>query len=349
MAATRELSFTELNCAFGTVDEMIAERRAVYDVVIRYLSDVVPGVSVLDNPLVRAHLAEVIGGRAEIREQMLQSMTDWGLPPESGDGPLVVAAPKAAEDFAAVLAHVETEVGGALRILTCSGREWTGAQRRVTEGIALLRRHAGDLEADLLPHVAGFALVEPVNRGRLGSASARDWPGLVVLPATLTPFDVAEAIVHEGAHQKFFDICLTRDVLAISPSKGSFFEPPWHDDEHWPIEQALAACHAYRGLEDFGEAMGADIVSSSGQSLVPVAADRRAALTKWLLHHLDCLGPDGIALVRLLAGEAAQRSSGSGSIQDIDRLSGEVIVRRVGRRRLVLRAHDTGIQLFWID
>ena len=42
--------------------------------------------------------------------------------------------------------------------------------------------------------------------GRLGSASAREFPGLVLFPEPQTALEVAEALIHEGAHQKFFDL-----------------------------------------------------------------------------------------------------------------------------------------------
>ena len=128
----------------------------------------------------------------------------------------------------------------------------------------------------------------------------REFPGLILLPEPRCPSEVAEALVHEGAHQRFFDLALTRRVLGDgSPTR---FTPPWAPAGRapWPFEQCVAAFHAYCCLA-FAGALGGHPAPHTG-SLLPVAAHRASVLGEWLHGHGEQLGPDGQSLIGRLTG-----------------------------------------------
>ena len=91
-------------------------------------------------------------------------------------------------------------------------RQFAAVVHTLTSGIELAVSVAPELALDLLPHVALFAVVDSECSGQLGSASLREFPGLILLPEPRSSVEVAEALIHEGAHQKFFDLAMTRSV-----------------------------------------------------------------------------------------------------------------------------------------
>jgi hypothetical protein len=58
-----------------------------------------------------------------------------------------------------------------------------------------------------------LVILDPATSGGLISASSRFFPGLILIDRPENPFNVAEALIHEGAPQKFFDLVITHDFL----------------------------------------------------------------------------------------------------------------------------------------
>ena len=304
---------------FGRADELVERRRTIYRLAVELADPQVDSredlpAAVVDNPVVRAHLGEVLGGVAEYDTRHLSSMDElavlryvtWGNGAASQDVLVRIASGGSAERA------LEGALRGLGAGLASDGiadpvlvRDGSASSDRATEmivaGVALALDVAPELAGDLLPHVAMFAVLRADSAGRLGSASVREFPGLIILPEPRSASEVAEALVHEGAHQKFFDLALTRRILGDQHSLR--FTPPWAPDGRspWPFDQCVAAFHAYCCLSVFGSAW--DYVDGlHADSLLPVATERAAVLGDWLHEHGGALGPDGQDLVALLTG-----------------------------------------------
>ena len=107
------------------------------------------------------------------------------------------------------------------------------------------------------------------------SASSRHVPGLVLLRPG-GPLDVAEALIHEAAHQRLFDMAITRDLLRADADGQPGFPPSWRRVV-WPVEQTLAAFHAYACLAELSRAVpAAERIASLGpHSVLPEAPDEK--------------------------------------------------------------------------
>lgn len=206
----------------------------------------------------------------------------------------VAGCPSAGAALAPTLARVATEPrhrdvdDRPPVLLTEVAPEFPAARRRLLAGIGMAAEVTPALTADLLPHVAAFALVRDES-GRLGSASAREYPGLVALPAPRSVAENAEAFIHEGAHQKFFDLAITRAVFGSNQYAEPPMRPSWAPGAAWPLEQTFAAWHAYRCLTVLTEAW--DRHTPPPASLIQVAMPRAAELGRWLAGQGEYLGP----------------------------------------------------------
>jgi hypothetical protein len=132
--------------------------------------------------------------------------------------------------------------------------------------------------------------------------------------------EAAEAVVHEGAHQKLFELAITHDLVNADSDRCPPFPPPWAPKGRlWPLEQTLAAYHAYTCLAQFAEDAGVSAGTAwvGADSLLPVAHERSEILGQWLLGQRDHLGTDAHTLVDgLIGGQActprpAETRSGS--------------------------------------
>jgi hypothetical protein len=247
------------------------------------------------------------------------------------------------------------EDGGGPELLTTRHPDRLSASYgRLVAGVELAVRVAPDLALDLLPHVALFAVTADPS-GRLGSASAREYPGLILLPEPRTAVEVAEALVHEGAHQKFFDLAITRSIFGPGATGAPVFRPSWAPGSAppWPLEQVFAAWHAYRCLEVF---VGCLTASAAGtalheDSLLPEAASRVAEIGAWLRLHGRYLGADAHELIEALDGV---RPAGRPDGEDVElpamaRLaeSPGTLLRPAGSRTLVA-TRSTPPNLYWL-
>jgi hypothetical protein len=352
----------------GRADEVVEQRRALYATVIEL--EAAPGeelsvdADVLDNPVVRGHLGEVLGGRTEFSRDQLGQLTALVAPDYvtdiRGHTVRLASAPGAEQALEGVLRRVGDELRRQgddnirLRLVTTASRdELDEANRHLIEGLRLAVRWAPDLALDLLPHVSLFAVVDGGEAGRLGSASAREFPGVVLIPQPRTPLEVAEAFVHEGAHSKFFDFGTTRRMLGALSASAPRFMRSWAPPgaPSWPLEQSIAAWHAYRCLDVFGRYLDVG-VPLHDDSLLPAAATRADEIGEWLRSCGRFLGADAHELIAHLDGS---RPSDAPPAEEADLStveqatgSGDLLVRRAGSRTLVAK-RGTPPELYWMQ
>lgn len=293
---------------------VLNERRMLYRLAVEMLGcDVASALTaeILDSPLTRNSVGDALAGRAGL---VCSELTDThaGVPGCRETGDLRVASgPEANTRLAAALHTIDAQLrrqqaaSGVVRLLTeADGDRFGSALAVLVDGVSLARSVSPTLTDDLLAHVALVGIVDPQHAGRLASASSRKFPGLVLLESPRTGVEAAEALVHEGAHQKFFDLAITRDFLDAESDRYPPFHPPWAKRRAWPLEQTLAACHAYACLARFAADLTPDDGETGGSSLLPVASERRDIIGRWLLERRDRLGTDARTLLNGLLGRA---------------------------------------------
>jgi hypothetical protein len=347
----------------GSVDELIAQRRAVYAATVDLMSDAPPplGPEELDSPAVRGHLGAVLAGQSPLEPHALRSVDDLvddDAHLRLGTQPVRLAcSTRAPGVLAGALRRIGRELHGAtgsgVGLLTSEAPAFPEVWKVFRRGVELAARIAPELVYDLLPHVALFGVTPVEASNGLGSASAREFPGLIIIPEPASPFEVAEAVVHEGAHQKFFDLAVTRALLGNLSSSTPLFRPPWapQGSSAWPLEQAFAAFHAYCCLTALGEVLKQQSnVRPHEFSLVPQASERAALIGDWLQAHGQFLGVDGHFLVGRLSGrspDAAPEPAENKQLSDLTSGPEETVTRSCGNRTLVLR-RTRPIELFWV-
>lgn len=261
-SAGREIPAVHAGIASPAV--LLRERRMLYQLAAEMLEGNDGGglaADVLDSPLARNRIGDALAGRASLVCSELA-----GINAVAGNGvreagcPRVISRPDANTRLAAALDTVMAEMGrqeatcGSLRLLTeADGERFISAVAALDHGVTLARSVSPELIDDLLAHIALVGIVNPQHAGRLASASSRKFPGLVLLESPRSEIEAAEALVHEGAHQKLFDLAITRDFLDVDSDRCRPFHPPWAQGRSWPLEQTLAACHAYACLARFAD------------------------------------------------------------------------------------------------
>jgi len=361
--ALRPGDIAAAHASLAPTNELIEQRRAVYEAVLELLLGYSPAVSdsqVLDNPMVRGHLGVVLSGGGSLDRTRLRPLSDLttetsvftvaGLPIR------LAAADDAQVALADALRRIAVQVDGDRprprppRVITNDRPAFTTAHNRVRDGAQLASRVAPELVGDLLPHVALVAVLDAATSGRLGSASVREYPGLVLMPAPTSALEAAEALIHEGAHQRFFDLAITRAMFGANQFSAPDFRPSWAaaDAPHWPLEQTFAAFHAYCCLAAFADALSTRReLRTPRSSLLPVAPQRAAEIGDWLVRHGEFVGVDGHSLISGLLGQhprghpapAPPTSSPEHTPED------QVLVRHVRGRTLVARRST--MELFW--
>jgi hypothetical protein len=357
----------EAHVAFGTVEELVRRRRATYAAALELATGMSepgePSADLFDSPAVRAHLGEVISGTAGYTPDAMVAilqLVGHAVPITAGSGgPHLVGATQARTALAGALGRIEHELGrrgsepNPIRLVLPGDPAFERAARIVADGLEMAVDVCPALALDLLPHVAMFAVVDAGSSGDLGSASVREYPGLIVLPEPRSALEVAEALMHEGAHQKFFDIAITHSIFGgpAGADDPPSFAASWAGPltARWPFEQCVAAYHAYSCLAAFMHAMRDACVSTSSLhefSLLPHADDRARELGEWLIANRDCLGPDGR---RFLATMTGVEPTG----EDHNRpahltLQGDVptVIRDCGEWTLVAQRRSA-IDLYW--
>jgi hypothetical protein len=347
----------------GHTEQVIDQRRVLYSTVLDIVTDADTAtdhpVDLLDSPALRGNLGEVLNGTGGYRPGVcvpLDALAAPGFTTAVAGIPVRLASSRSAgEALEGARRRVNDELhrhgdDAALALLLDAEDPATvAAFGHLVDGLRLAIDVAPDLALDLLPHVSLFAVLTIDSAARLGSASAREFPGMILIPEPETPIEVAEALVHEGAHQKFFDFATTRTLFGST--EGMQFTPSWAPvtAPAWPIEQTFAAWHAYCCLSAFAHALPGDSALPA-HSLLDKADVRATELGSWLLDNGKALGPDGHALLFQLLGRAPTDPSpheetpltALGYTPD----GPEWIERKAGDRTLLAR-RTTPPELYW--
>lgn len=350
---------------FGLPVDVIEQRRTLYRTLLEMLSGAESGprdTDILDNPSTRGHLGAVHAGDEPFTSSKccpVSELVAEGCTTTVEGCTVRLASTPAAQQ---ALAGAVLQIGGELQrhgsgvpesALVTTGGHPNGLELfdRLVDGIELAIRMAPVLALDLLPHVSLFAVLSRDASGRLGSGSAREFPGLILLPEPESSLEVAEALIHEGAHQKFFDLATTRALFGARRCPAPTFSPSWAQPRApgWPVEQTFAAWHAYCCLSAFHDSLSN--LDIHNNSLLPHAGKRHPEIGDWLLAHGERLGQDGHALLSAVTGRRAEHNSSDVPV-DLGRLSadiagGSLLVREVGGRALVARRSGRA-ELFWI-
>jgi hypothetical protein len=304
-----------LHAAIAPSSALHGERRALYQLATELLPgdcSLALGPDIIDSPLVRNQIGDALAGRSGLTCSRLVGVSaladadnaahDLPVASRSEANTLLVDA---LEFIGAELAR-QREMFGPPRLLTESdGESFTSALTVLREGVVLAHSISPGLIDDLLTHVALVGILDPQQASGLTSASTRAFPGLVLMERPRSDIEAAEALVHEGAHQKLFDLGITHDLLTIDSDRCPPFHPPWAPkDRSWSLETALAACHAYACLARF--ALDAGVTSSNRAvghgSLLPLANERKEIVGQWLLDNGHYLGSDAHTLLAGLLG-----------------------------------------------
>lgn len=311
-----------LHAAIAGSSTLQRERRAVYQLATELLQDGCPlalDLDVIDSPLARNRIGDALAGGAGIGCSALVGISAVADEASRAHDLWVVSRPEANTLLATALDTIEAELCrrqaafGSPRLLTdADGERFTSALAVLRDGVALARSVNADLIDDLLIHVALVGVIDPQRAGRLASASPRNFPGLVLMAGSRSPIEAAEALLHEGAHQKFFDLAIAHDLLSANSDRCPPFHPPWAQKGRlWPLEQSLAAYHAYTCLAQFAQDASEStwgVAEFGADSLFPVASKRSEILGEWLLRQGDYLGVDAHTLMDGLIGRRPRTS-----------------------------------------
>jgi hypothetical protein len=304
-----------LHAAIAPSSALHGERCALYQLATNLLEGDCPQAlarDIIDSPLARNQIGNALAGRSQLASSRLIGISALAATDSAAHGLPVASRPEAnslltdaLDDIGAELER-QRDTSARPRLLTkVDGDRFTSALTVLRNGVVLARSISPDLIDDLFTHVALIGILDPHHSGGLTSGSSRSFPGLVFLESPRSSIEVAEALVHESAHQKLFDLGITHDLLTIDSDRCPPFHPPWApEDRLWSLETTLAACHAYACLakfeQDAGVASGIRAVNPG--SLLPLAHERRDYIGQWLIANGDYLGSDANTLLAGLLG-----------------------------------------------
>lgn len=164
--------------------------------------------------------------------------------------------------------------------------------------------------AEVLSHVRHVAVVD--GPGAFESASTREVPGVVFISehAFRTPLKLAEALLHEAVHHRFYDLQVTRSILMADydTATADTVSPRWHPPTTaWAFDRALAAAHVYVHLMGWFTALATHPAGAPlGPDGVVISRERAATRARLLLDDVLALaprhlGPAGTAFVAWLS------------------------------------------------
>jgi hypothetical protein len=352
-----------IHAVFGTADALVVRRRAVYSAILELVSgrredDIT--VDLLDSPIVRAHLGEVVIDVRRYRPEALVPLSR--LTSDAPSFTSTAARIAVASDVQArvplepVVRRIESELSrngaGAtdIQLMLNDDPSFHGAARTVIDGLGLVVNLCPELAEDLMPHVALFTIMGTAGAEQLGSASVREYPGVIIVPHPASAIEVAEALVHEGAHQKFFDLGVSCSVFGEDFYAAPLFKSSWapRTAPGWPLEQCVAAFHAYTCMATFFQSAGGSrIAGLTDFSLLPHAESRALELASWLLAKKQFLGPDGRAFVEALAA-TTKLARVDGCNKFIVAESARTVVRRCHGWTLTAQMNGS-IDLYWVS
>ena len=339
-----------MHAELAPADLLVDERRALYRLAAdlfapaTHLSD-----NLLDHPIVRYEIGRALAGQGGVDPEALRQVAGMGV----RDAGIAVASDPLAADVLEAPLRIITPSGQNPKPLTeADGERFETALKIVAEGVDLLRRLAPAMADDLLAHVSMLAVLKAETSGGVVSASSRYVPGIVLIDEPATPMEVAEALVHEGAHEKFFDFAITRDFLDAHAEDVEYFENSWSRAK-WPLEQTFAAWHAYTCLAQFFLVSEAE--SLAPHSLLPKACERAVEIGEWLLAHESDLLPDARWLLHALAGRPAAEVNALPDVSVCEFSAGDHfrvlsdVAHRAAKSGRVVVGRVQEAQLFWLD
>jgi hypothetical protein len=356
-----------LHAVIASAPALQQERRTLYQLaadLLEHDAAQVLDLDILDSPLARNRIGDALAGRAALSGPDLVGLSALGPAGDAEHELRVASRPAAAALLAGALENIGAELGGQhgagtspLRVLTeTDGDRFTSARTVLRDGVAFALSVSPELVDDLLGHIALAAILDPPSARGLASASSRSFPGLILLESPRSRIEVAEAIVHEGAHQKLFDLAITHDLLNGVSDGCVPFHPPWGPAEQlWSLERTLAAGHAYacmaRFAQDAGVASGAQAVGAD--SLLPLAGERSEIIGQWLLDKGDHLGPDAHTLLAGLLGRQP-RTTFAAAAPRRDPATDYAIdagleLRRCSSNRVLVGLPSRPPQLYWVS
>ncbi|MGD9525985.1 aKG-HExxH-type peptide beta-hydroxylase [Pseudonocardia sp.] len=309
-----------MHARLSTSSALLATRRDLYRAALGTITvcdalldaDAV-GDDMLDNPLFR-HAVEVAITTGQPVEETVVARVNATRSGRAAvhAGPIdmpVVSTSDADLRFADVIDALHA---GELGFLTRSAPEaFNSACKLLQEGLDLAVRIVPDLVLDLFPHVGLIAMLDGARgNSPVHSGSLREFPGLLLVSRPQSAVDAAEMLLHESAHARLYDMLICHHIMFAGNDGCGPFKPPWRArGTEWPLEQTLAALHAYAILSEFADAGGQSVVEQAGSSsLLPHASVRRNMIGKWVLDRLRHFGPDATDLVSGLVGiEASTR------------------------------------------
>ncbi|MEV6238025.1 HEXXH motif-containing putative peptide modification protein [Lentzea sp. NPDC051838] len=328
-----------LHAAIAPAEELVDERRTLYRLAADLfgvdpaeLSD-----NLVDHPIVRYEIGRALAGHGDLTSEQLRAVAAMGV---RDAGVPVASDASAAAQLEAPLRIIKAPGTTPLPLTEADGQRFESAVEIVAEGVALLRRVAPEMAGDLLAHVSMVAVLNRDTSGGVVSASSRYAPGIVLIDEPSTPIEVAEALVHEGAHEKFFDLAITREFLDSHAEEVEPFRSSW-GGVPWPLEQVYAAWHAYSCLAQFSRLYGDGPLGPD--SLLAVAAGRATEIGRWLLDHESDIGVHARWLLRSFMGEPGKRSEVDSGLlcpevgaDDRFRVRSDVRTRRAASGRVVV-------------
>lgn len=346
-----------LHAALSPASELVDDRRALYRLALEMYA---PGFelsdNLLDHPIVRYEIGRALAGHDGLDPVRLKEVAAMRV----RDAGIAVAADPSAADVLEAPLRIVAPAGTRPQPLTeADGERFEAVLAIVAEGVRLFRALAPAMADDLLAHVSMLAVMKKETSGGVVSASSRYVPGIVLIDEPSLPMEVAEALVHEGAHEKFFELAITKEFLDVTAEEAEYFQNSW-SGARWPLEQTFAAWHAYSCLAHFSLSVGAEQLGAD--SLLPKAKSRAAEIGKWLLEHERDLQGDARWLLHALTGEPGEPTSGAALPSQVDdvrvspRISQgsyyalpDVRFRRSTTGRVVAGRPTHPAQVYWLE
>jgi len=340
-----------LHAAIAPAVVLVDERRTLY----RLAADVLaPGTrlsdNLLDHPIVRYEVGRALAGQGGLEPELLHRAAGLRV----RDAGVALAADPQAADLLEAPLRIIASPGTSPRPLTeADGARFEAVVTIVTEGVRLFRQLAPEMAEDLLAHVSMLAVLRAETSGGVVSASSRYVPGIVLIDEPSTPIEVAEALVHEGAHEKFFDLAITREFLDACAEDVEYFENSW-SHARWPLEQTFAAWHAYSCLAQFSTVCPGQSLGPC--SLLPKARERADEIGRWLLKHEHDLRADARWLLHAMCGDGGAPdqsdvdTSVTSEIREGDRFRvvPGIRFRRAASGRVVVARAVQPPEVFWL-
>lgn len=347
-----------LHAAVAPASDLLEERRTLYRLAVELFA---PGTELSDNlvdhPIVRYEIGRVLAGHGDLDPALLTEVAAMRV---REAGVVVAADPMAAELLEAPLRIVSQSSVRPLPLTEADGERFDKALAIVSDGVRLLRTLAPGMAEDLLAHVSMVAVLKRETSGGVVSASSRYVPGIVLIDEPSLPVEVAEALVHEGAHEKFFDFAIAKEFLDARAEDADYFETSWSHVQ-WPLEQTFAAWHAYSCLAQFATSIGTEQLGPD--SLLPKARERADEIGQWLLAHENDLLADACWLLHALMGDKVEPTGEVAAQSQVDdvtlspeisedchfHLLPDVRYKRAATGRVVVGRAVQPPEVFWLD